>query len=491
MQINSSSNISIKMMVLIPTEHQYQNMYQRSFSLGLNNGQAERLHGFFMNEGVNNNSPVSVVGAANTIGSSISLSATPTGMAAIPNGWGTQRLMFVLAADEWINDSTTITHYIQGYSEYHDPSYSGRVDPNAIFYINSITTVTRTKNMMTNSIDSRVSATYNVVYDPTGNSSYQQVGEPSAGLELVRPYDVITNLHSSAMYSSTPDVKLSVKTSSASNGANVSNRANNDPLKYFTNTVNAVVNGKSVYTGFNTPESVLANANGLVAEQAITTNSFIYSLARASGNMEPSYFTLSLLDRLYPGVSNIITLVESGGIISDPVQVATGLDTENTESMLNFTEETQVAQTFINALTANMSENLVSVIGGTITNAGGAPFTTISNISSFLEGVDITPYGNRIINYLNSVIMPQISLSNLRLVDLVFNCDLLGDTVVSVSVENSQPIIYRVPTFADSLYTPVLTNSMTKEALIGDFESVVDTVMSMSPCGDTGNYSGY
>jgi len=491
MQNNTNTNISIIKMYLIPTNHQYQNMYQRSFSLGLNNGQAERLHDFFINQGVDNNSPVSVVGAANTIGSSITLSPVPTGMASIPNGWGTQRLMFVLVADEWINDSTTISHYIQGYSEYHDPSYSGRVDPNAIFYINSITTVTRTRNMMTNSIDSRVSATYNVVYDPTGNTSYQQVGEPSASLELVRPYDIITNLHSAAMYSSTPDVKLSVKTSSASNGANVSNRANNDPLKYFTNTINAVVNGKSVYTGFNTPESVLANANGMVAEQAITSNSFIYTLARASGNMEPSYFTLSLLDRIYPGVNNTITLIESGGIISDPVQTATGLDTENTESMLNFTEETQVSQTFINALTSNMSENLVSIIGGTVTNASGAPFTTISNISSFLEGVDITPYGNRIINYINSVIVPQISLSNLRLIDIVFNCDLLGDTVVSVSVENGQPVVYRIPTFADSLYTPVLTNSMTKEALIGDFEGIVDTVMSLSPENTTGVYSGY
>jgi len=54
---------------------------------------------------------------------------------------------------------------------------------------------------MTNGVDSRVSATYNVVSDPTGNASYQQVSEPTAGIELIRPYDVITNLHSSAMYS--------------------------------------------------------------------------------------------------------------------------------------------------------------------------------------------------------------------------------------------------------------------------------------------------
>jgi len=263
------------------------------------------------------------------------------------------------------------------------------------------------------------------------------------------------------------------------------------PLKYFTNTINAVITGKSIYNGFNTPETVLANANGMVAEQAITSNAFIYALARMSGVIEPSYFTLSLMDRMFPGINSKITLVASGGIVSDPVHLATGFDTENTESMLNYTEDTQVAQTFINALTANMSENLVSVISGTVTNAGGMPFTTISNINSFLEGVDITPYGNRIINYVNSVIMPQVSMSNLRLVDIVFNCDLLGDTVISVALENGSPVIYRVPTFADSLYSPVVTNNLTKQAVISDFESVVDTVMSMSPENTVGSYSGH
>jgi len=59
-------------------------MYQRSFSLGLNNGQADNLYNFFVNEGVSNNGQVGVVRAANEIGSSIRLNATPTGMANIP-----------------------------------------------------------------------------------------------------------------------------------------------------------------------------------------------------------------------------------------------------------------------------------------------------------------------------------------------------------------------------------------------------------------------
>jgi hypothetical protein len=464
-------------------------MYQRSYSLGLNPGDAERLHTFFESKGVGNNANISMVDAANNIGSCVGLSHTPTGTVAIPHGWETQRLMFVLVVDEILNNASSQTHYIQGYSEYYDPSLQGSLDPNSDYFINSITTVARTVNPYTNQVDSRIISTLNIVFDPTGNISYNQVTDPNACMELVRPMDVMTHLYSNSLYNDMNGVNLNVKTTSISNGANVSSRANNDPLKYFTNTVNAVIAGKCVTAGYNNPETVLSNANGMVTEPALTNNGFIYQLARLTGNLEPGSFTLNTLNSMCPGVNERITLVRSGGLMRDPTQLS--IDTECTESMLNYTEQSGIAQLFINSLTANMSENLISVISGTITNITGMMITTIASINSFLEGVDITPYGNRIINYVNAVIAPQITVNNLRLVSIVFECDLLGDSTVSVSVDNGAPITYRVPTFADSLYTPVLTDTVTKNAVISDFETVVDTVMSMAPNNTTGVYDGY
>jgi len=493
MLTNQQNNraISISKMLCIPTERVYHDMYNRSFSLGFSPHETANMQNFFYSQGVDKNAQISMVAAATNIGSAIKLSTIPTGKVAIPHGWSTQRLMYLLAVEEYINDTASLTHYIQGYSEYYDPSHTGKLDPNAAFFINSITTISRTKNMYTNAIDSRVLASYNVIMDPTGRVSLEQVTEPSSGVDLIRPSDVMTNLYGNTLYAGTDSIALNIKSTSISNGANVSTRSNNDPLKYFTNTVNAVVSGKCIDTGHNTPESVLSNANGMVAEQAITSNAFIYEIARLTGNLEPGSFTLEVLSRIDPSVSSKITLVNSGSLIRDMPQTTTMLDTNNTESLLNYTEDTEVAQTFINALTANMSENLITVLSGTITNIHGTPITTISNLQSFLEGVDITPYGNRIINYVNAVIMPQLTVNNLRVVSIVFDCDLLGDTTVSVSLDHAQPVVYRLPTFADSLYSPVLTNAVTKEAVIGDFEVVVDTVMGMSQNDSVGDYCGY
>jgi len=488
-----NSNIYISKMLCVPTDRVYEEIYQRSFSLGLNPGNTSSMQDFFYTQGVQNNAPISMTAAAKSLGSSVRLSAVPTGKVYIPNGWSTQRLMFLLAVEEIINDSTALTHYIQGYSEYYDPSHAGKLDPNASYYINSITTVVRTKNMLTNSIDSRVSETYNVVFDPTGNSSYEMVASPGAGLELIRPTDIMANLHANIMYSGMEDVNLNVKTTSITNGANVSSRSNNDPLKYFTNTVNAVVNSRSVDIGHNTPESVLANANGIVSEKSITSNGFVYELSRLTGVMEPNSFTLGVLERIDPSTSSKVVLAATGSMLRDPNQMATVLDTNNTESMLNYTEESEVAQTFINALSSAMSENLVTVLSGTITNLYAEPITTISNINSFLEGVDVTPYGNRLINYVNYVIMPQLSVNGLRGVSIVFDCDLLGDTTVNVSLDNATPVTFRLPSFADSLYSPVRTDGQNKSAVVGDFELVVDSVLGMSSTDQTVGYpvNGY
>jgi len=335
------NRLNVNKMYCIPTEHVYDNVYKRSFSLGLSPASASNMHDYFVNQGVGNNAQISMTSAANELNGIIKMSARPDGVAGVPNGWGTQRLMFVLVVDEFINNSMTLTHYIQGYSEYYDPSYAGSLDPNAGYYINSVTTVTRTMNQHTNQIDSRVTSTYNVISDPSGTTSYQAVANPDDTMALIRPSDIITNLYAQDLYTDIPNATLNVTTSSIGNGGNVSTKANNDPLKYFTNTVNAVICGKCVDVGYNNPESALANANGIVAEQAITNNAFMRELARLTGCLEPWYFTLNQLTGIDPAINTKITLVNNGTMIRDTMNTATMLDTENTENMLNYTVETE------------------------------------------------------------------------------------------------------------------------------------------------------
>lgn len=494
-QMRHNPNLSVRKMFCIPTERVYKDVYQRSFSLGLTPRDTNNLQNFFEKQGVGVNQHVNMISAAKEIGGIVRMSHTPSGKVVIPHGWDTRRLIFMLEVDEVLNNSTMLTHYLQGYSEYYDPTHTGRLDPNESYFINSITTVIRTKSLHNNQVSSRVLSTYNLISDHAGNLSFQQVQNPEQHIDLIRPSDIMMNLHTNNLYGGNDGLTLNVVSGSISNGANVSTRANSDPLKYFTKTVNSVISGKSAENiGYNTPEMVLSTACGAVAEEAITANEFMCALARVSGIMEPGSFTLTQLERIDPGISSKITLVNSGSLIRESNNMANlSLDTRDTEGWLNYSEHGEVAQTFINALTTAMSENLITIASGMVTNTHGTPLTTISSINSFLEGIDITPYGNRMVNYVNDVIMPRVTMNGMRLVNIVFDCDLMGDTTVSVAIDDpNHAVIYRLPSFADGLFAPVITDSVNKQAVIGDFEVIADTIMTMDQNNGMGDmYAGH
>ena len=484
------NRLSVSKLVCIPTERVQGDMYQRSFSVGMKPGDITNIEEFMRGQGVGANAQLSMPAVARSLGGIVSLSATPTGTVNIPHGWGTERLLFMLAVDEVLDAATSYTHYIQGYNEYNDATMSGKLDPRAHYYINSITTVVRSVGI-DNSVTSRVLHTFNVVTTSSGGFGYEVDRGPNENAGLIRPSDVVAGMHYNAMYGDYGGSVMQVKTASLNNGSDVSKRSNNDPLRYFTDTTNAIISGKSMAIGAPSPADILNNANGLIDDIAINENGFIAAISSVTGVLEPNAFTLDQLAMIDPSVSSKLLLVNSGSLLQDPVMSTNILDTDITESLLNFTVESSVAQLFVNALSAAMSDNLLTVLSGTFTNITSQPVTTIANINSFLEGVDITPYGNNIVNYINAVINPQITNNNLWVTNIVFECDLLGATTVNVSIDNGPGVTYRLPTYADSLYTPVLTDRQTKEAVVSDFETITDTVMALTPEVITGAYSGY
>ena len=484
------SNLQVSKLVCIPTERAQGDMYQRSFSIGMKPGDSAHIEDFMRQQGVGMNAQLNMPAVAKHLGGIVSLSTTPTGTVEIPHGWSTERLLFMLAIEEYLDATTTYTHYVQGYNEYNDATMSGRLDPRALYYINSITTVIRSVGV-DNSVSSRVLHTFNVVTTAQGGYGYELDKGPDNNAGLIRPSDVVAGMHYNAMYGDYGNTVMNVKTSSLNNGSDVSKRSNNDPLRYFTDTTNAIISGKSMAVGSAAPADVLNNANGLIDEIAVNENGFVAALSSLTGVLEPNSFTLDQLEMIDPGVSNKLLLVSSGSLIQDNNMMTTMLDTDVTESLLNFTTECSVAQLFVNSLSAAMSDNLLTVLSGTFTNITSQPLTTVANINSFLEGIDITPYGNNIVNYINAVIAPQVTNNNLWATSIVFECDLLGATTVNVSIDNGPGITYRLPTYADSLYTPVLTDKQTKEALVSDFETITDTVMSLTPEVITGAYNGY
>jgi hypothetical protein len=137
-----NNSLRVVSFICIPSDVSYKDVYQRTYSINGSHGAIDEISRVFNESNVNLYGKISDITMAKVASSVIGLSNRVTGMADIPNGWNQRRLQFMMAVELTDGDITHIS-YIQGYSEYHDPSLTGRIDPNMRFFINSVTDVQR------------------------------------------------------------------------------------------------------------------------------------------------------------------------------------------------------------------------------------------------------------------------------------------------------------------------------------------------------------
>jgi len=466
----NSSNVIIKRLLLIVTRPSYNDIYQRSYALHATRDTLNKLEAVFAQNGVAQNTPIKENILAQTIPEIVNLQANPLGIVKIPNGWSTQRIRFLLEVESNIGGITMVS-YLQGFSEYYDPSITGLIDPNMLFYINSITNVVRQVDPVRGTYSVIPRSTYNVVTDLAGGSKYEEI-DNGPDLKLIRPKDIVENISIMDMYS---DNMTSVINTTGSIGgkANTSDRINNDPMKYFAKTINSFIEAKNLSDMSSDMTDVLRNASGMVTESSMMSLPFIYALHTITGQFTPTTFTLNVLKIIDPYLENKSHLVDNvNDILGNSYD--TILDTNVTAEMLQPTPETLKASTIAQSLNSIMIECLLTSLDISFTNTLGQPVVVVSDAKSFIEGIDITAYVNRAVSRIKNILIPKITDGNMTLVEVYVHSDILGDTNVGIGLNMNPPITYRFPTFADSLYVPVLSDATNKASTIEDFSNILD-----------------
>jgi hypothetical protein len=154
------------------------------------------------------------------------------------------------------------------------------------------------------------------------------------------------------------------------------------------------------------------------------------------------------------------------------------LDSDVTAKQLQPIHENLKANTIAHAINAYMIENLLTSIDISFTNIGYEPTVVPSNATSFIEGIDKIGYVNRVIAKVRNILLPMISDAGQTIVEAAVHADLLGDTSVLISLNLNPGILFRFPTFADSLYVPVVTTAGNRASVVSDFGSIFDQTAS-------------
>lgn len=474
------ADCKVKRLIIIETRDSYNDVAQRSYSLNCSYENMKSLE--HMTHPISTNThKVHELEIANKIPSMIQFNTALSGVAQIPYGWDTKRHRYLLEV-ETTSDIATQVHYVQGYTEYCDLSFSGLMDNNLKFYINSINTVYVTHDPVNNIPMIRPYNAYNIITDEANKDKNFESLSPLDGkvLETVRPYDIIRGNYLEAQYSNDGEINLvSAESIISASDFKISSKVNNNPYKYFTRTLNSFINSKiNSETSYDVTD-VLKGAVSETSEPDMLDNPFLLELNGTNGEYNNTFFTLNMLNKVDNSVlnSNKIIYIKNDqlGFIQRSNNILNG---DNTESTVNANRITLKATSIAHIVPSIMLDSLLTEVTFSITNKTGEHLIAILNAKSLMldeYNINLIPYIEKFKIKLEGSLCTLLNDGGFTLYQAHVDCSLLGDVSIAISLNGSPDTLYRFPLFADSLYAPVIAHKQVKDILKQDFNNAFDT----------------
>ncbi len=399
---------------------------------------------------------------------------------AIPNSWNTNRLRFILIVKIEGRLSSTRRAYFQGYTEYSDSSMTGLLDPKMKFIINSFTVIEQSDIMtpVGNQVFSRVVESSNILMP--NFSEFNNIP-----ISYIRPNDVFQGIQTNHI----PEIQNSTifDTRSESTIHSKSFKSNNNNLSYLSKIFdNYLVNSRMTdrpglsdnYT------SILDSALDKFEGAPLTENPFLRMLSGAYGASLRAVtdFSLEILNQIDPMLQHKVKYIAPQG------QLKSTLPTVNSgEYWHTQTRETLAATIILNSISAMMFELMISKVKLVSTNfAVNGQMTTNFYSAMSLTGMDVSPYLQQLKDRIERELMYDLTFMNQDSYQLMVEIDLFGSSSIQIGFGGQPMVPYIQPTFADSLFSPVITsNQNIKNNLVNDFEYMLNAVTSDRPIGSS------
>lgn len=443
--------MGVRQLQLIETGS-YQPMFYRPYTLNTDGGVLNSL-----TERINQN-PATVGGCLLAGVASQALLPSPDAHAPIlmPNGWQERRIRFMLVVDFETTTGLKGTYWIQGYTAYHGVSQQGHMDPTMMLIANSFT-YTNLQSMMTplgmqqNEI---IMDSAQILTAPSGDIYAQ-----NNNIYSMRPEDIFGGMQVAAAMQASPDVRMKDTRSIINYRPYLSARKHNIPTDYLGNIFNNYFTGKQ-FIGFGAGDTdIVSQAFNGSRDKSINENLFFQYLAQNKMGGQVNQFTIKDLERLDPGIGSKTVFIR----LSQIMQMNSALPTPSTDNASTWTGQdltTQMATMLAESVPSIMLQSLLSVVSFRATNCdlGGQNnivFTSVRSISK----VDAKTLTNLFQQKFEKHIVPDLTMNGMMPYMLEMNCDVSGDTWITLQIADYPSVTFTVPSFCDSLFSPVVTNS--------------------------------
>lgn len=398
----------------------------------------------------------------------IAPSAQVDALAPIVNGWGQERYRFIMKVEETnLTGIKSIIYYI-GHTDYgHEAvTATGHIAPELNFFINA------THNLgfqLGGGVERVVPRGANqILYGPDSIASSQH-GQITTQWSM-RPQEVFnaqTVFNSLASQGMVDDVGYVDGVGSLITGGRFSSRRNNSPGSFLYETLTAYNAGLHAAVESEYDDSqILTEASIRSRDKDVYRDPLFYDLQRLASKMASSgQFSWQELNQYAPYVDSITQVVDDSQLM---MSKASAVDNRfgnvwhagNTASWASSDNETIAATLIANAVPTFMIENLISDLRVTFTNQtiDGSISYQIFNANSIEKTINSHPLLQRVIDRTMVEILPQVSMHGNFTFNVLIDSSIVGETLVSIEINNGGSREYVMPTFADNMASPILTS---------------------------------
>lgn len=411
----------------------------------------------------------------------------------IVNGWGERRFMFHIKVRIGNHLSAKRYQYISGYTDHCDSSYRDTLDPKMRMYINSVVNADiGTKNYgdgRTAKIGRVLDASHVITApDVISDDRYRDRDRESySNVQLMAPKHLM-----GAMMVETSDFDTRDHRIGFADGKVEKVRRNRGiATTYLSDAINGICRAKAKldeddgssgsYGGFDEYSSFVTEGQATFSqasyqckEPTISNDPFMSWLEDSTDFGLDRYITYGELCRKLPEFDELTDVYTIGNVRkerSDNYDVRIS-ERGECNGWNGSNAETVVATAFCYSIPAIMMELMLTRAVFTITNEqlDGRIRLDLKNHSTFAEGVSMAPYLARFEDRVINEVFDDLTRDGEIALWIDMDCDIEYGTFISVSYDGGHTEEFSLPTFADGLYSPIVTNK--RENLIKVAKSV-------------------
>jgi hypothetical protein len=423
-----------------------------------------------------NNQSITPGDLASFAGQLIRPSVDVEGVVNIPNGWDCDRLRFVLEV-EACSDIGRQWYIVTGYTSHSDVSLNGNVDPRMDLFFNN---VIRLRESTSYDAEGRTYTTrklagnYQIFCVKDDYADYQQgrnhgYTRPQPKMSMT-PTNVLGHLELEAGGGTvqTFDTRRYVGAGSA---VSMTTRQNNLSAHYLARTTNALDYGlrSSRWSGRDELEGVVnaelafthARENAMTSEPNPIDDDFVQCLANTQ-YPETGHISYEEMQTLFGRELDEMCRIVVGSAVATASSISDlSFGANDAQAWDTRFKETEIASQLVQSIPSLMSECLLSrvVFHASNNTQDGLDDIEIVDGMVMLADTNSTDFYQMFIQRFKAYVAKDFSFGGRLAYDLSIDCELAGDTRITLRIDGGYTQHFFAPSYCDNLYAPTLTNS--------------------------------